>query len=76
MDVGKSEANAFVVVENSCIWIDRLLYDNLAHDGGKGKENLPGLSQQGNLSGFPERPRRLAISSYPVAQARYRDCRP
>ena len=53
MDVGKSEANAFVVVENSCIWIDRILYDNLAHDGGKGKENLPGLFQQRESVRFP-----------------------
>lgn len=40
------------------------------------KKTCPDYFSKGNLSGFPERPRRLAISSYPVAQARYRDCRP
>lgn len=40
------------------------------------KKTCPDYFSKGNLSGFPERLRRLAISSYPVAQARYRDCRP
>ena len=35
------------------------------------KKTCPDYLSKGNLSGFPERPRRLAISSYPVAQARY-----